>query len=365
MTSRLTRNPHRGHVLDSNRVNFPRAFHVRLPDYAPTPLLDLADLAAELGVGHIWLKDESCRFQMHGYELLGTAWALYREVLGRLQRRVRWASIDELVAGIEPVGALRIVAVSDDELGVATARAARLLGFTAAIYVPAEMDPARVAAIEAEGAEVVAVAGGYDAALAAAALETGADTVIVSDSSFGGFEEIPAWVTEGYATVFEEAIDEIDRREGAAPTAVFVPLGAGALAACAGAYFRVERFGPDLTLVGLEPVEAPCFSDSVPTGARVSLPHPGPSVMAGLARGLPSPAAWDAVMATFDAFVAVDDREALDAVARLDRAGVKVSPAGAASLAGLRRALAPAGGGPPLPLGLDDAVLLVATESSH
>ncbi len=364
MASSLTLNPRRGRTLDSNRVNFPRAFHVRLPDAAPTPLLDLAELATELGLGHVWLKDESRRYQMHGYELLGAGWALYREVLGRLQRRVRWDSVEDLVAKIDAVGPLRIVAVSDDEFGVAAARAARLLGFAAAIYVPAEMDAARVAAVEAEGAEVVAVAGGYDAALAAAAVETGADTVILSDSSWAGFDEIPSWVTEGYTTVFEEAIDEIERRGAPAPDAVFVPLGTGALAAAAGAYFRVERFGPDLWLGGVEPVAAACFSDSVAAGARVALPHPAPSALAGLARGLPSPLAWESVTATFDAFVAIDDDRALTAVDQLARSGVIVSAAGAAGLAGLQAAMvSAAAAGIDLPLGPDRSVLLVATES--
>jgi diaminopropionate ammonia-lyase len=364
MEHRFAPNPQRVREQESNRLNFPRAFHVRLDGYSPTPLLDLPELARDLGVARVWLKDESRRYQMHSFELLGAAWALYREVLGRLGRRVRWETIDELVAAIGPVGPLRVVAVSDNELGVAVARAAALFGFAATVYVPGEMAPARVAAIEAEGADVIAVPGGYDAALAVAATETGDDTVVLSDSSWGGFEEIPTWVTEGYATIFEEAVDEIERRKGTMPDAVLVPLGTGALAAAAGSYFRVEKFDADLWLVGVEPAATPCFVESTAVGRRVAMPDPGASAMTSLARGLPSPLAWDAVSATFDAFVAVDDARAAQAVERLAASGVVVNASGAAALAGaLDLAERAAAGEVDIRLDPESSVLLVATEA--
>jgi diaminopropionate ammonia-lyase len=364
MDPRFAVNPARRREQDDNRLNFPRAFHVRLADYSPTPLLDLTDLARQLGVGRVWLKDESRRYQMHSYEMLGTAWALYREVLGRLGRRLRWDTIDEFVAGIGPVGPLRVIAVSDSEFGVAAARAAKMFGFEAVVYAPGEMAPARLAAIEAEGAEVVAIPGGYDAALAAAATETGANTVVLSDSSWGGFEEIPTWVTDGYTTVFEEAVDEIERRKAAIPDVIVVPLGTGALAASAGTYFRVEKFSSDLWLVGVEPAGAPCFVESAAAGRRVAMPDPAPSTMESLARGLPSPLAWDRVSATFDAFVAVDDQRAVEAVERLAANGVVVSASGAAALAGLLELLERRGQGDgAIRLGDESSVLLVATEA--
>lgn len=362
MVGPVTVNTRRVHELGSNAINFPRAFHVRWPGYAPTPLLDLPDLASELGIGRLWVKDESRRFQMHSFELLGVAWALYREVLGRLGRRVRWESVDDLVLAIEPVRNLRVVAVTDDELGVAVARAARALQLDAVIYAPDEMPPAWFDAVAGEGAEVVAVAGGYDAALAAAALETGDDTVIISDSSWTDFDEIPGWVTEGYATIFEEAVDEIERRGAPAVGAVVVPLGTGALAAATGTFFRVERFGADVALIGVEPTEAPCFSESVISGRRTAMPTPVPSRL-GLARGLPSPLAWEVVSDTFDAVVTVADERVEGAVVRLEAAGVLVSPAGATALAGLIESLEHPVAVESLSLGPDASVLVVATAS--
>lgn len=362
MESDFVVNPMRLHEERSDRLNYPRAFHVRLAGYAPTPLLELPDLAADLGLGRLWVKDESRRYQMQSYELLGAAWALYRVVLGRLERRVRWDTVDELVERIAPVGALRIVVVADDNFGIAAARAARLFGYDALVYTGAEAAPARLAAIEREGARVVAVAGGYDAALAAAATETDDDTVILSDSSWEGFEEIPSWVTDGYTTMFEEANDELEARGAGAPDAVVVPLGVGALAASAGNCYRVERFADDLWLLGVEAADAPCFVESARAGQRVAMPHASPTLMRSLARGLPSPLAWDVVARTFDAFVAVSDEGAVDAVERLAGDGIHASASGAAALAGLIEARGSNAPGE-VPLGEESSVLVVVTEA--
>ena len=152
----------------------------------------------------------------------------------------------------------------------------------------------------------------------------------------------------------------MDRRGAGQPGAVVVPLGVGALAACAGDFFRVERYPEELGLVGVEPVESPCFVESSAAGRRVAMADPAPSVMDGLARGLPSPLAWDVVSTTFDAYVAIDDARAEQAVHLLAAHGVTASAAGAASLGGLldldlglRRDLLPEGA----------SVLVVVTEA--
>lgn len=354
-----------------HRLNFPRALHERLPGYAPTPLLDLSDLAAELGLARVWVKDESSRMGLHSFEVLGASWALYRAVLGRLGRRpARWATVDELRDRIAGVGDLHVVAVSDDGFGPAAARAAALLGFRCTVYLPATCAPARIAAVEAEGATVVATGVTWDDAMAAAAAETGDDTVVLSDSSWPGYDEIPQWVTEGYGTVFEEVDDELDSRGIGPPDVVVVPLGTGALAAAAGSYYRVEpgvtatgavrRFATDLVLVGAEPAVAACFSASAAAGARGSLPVVAPSVMGGLARGLPSPLAWDVVAPTFDGFVSVGEDEADAAVDALRAHGVQASPSGSCAFAGLVALRRAAGRDGPVPDGAH--VLVVCTE---
>ena len=272
--------------------------------------------------------------------MLGASWALYREVLGRLGRRPpRWQGMDDLRVAIEPVGRLRVVTVTDGGFGAGAARAARLFGFDSVVYVPATASPERLASLAREGAEVKAVGTTWDDAMAAAATETGDEVVLLSESSWEGFDEIPQWVTEGYATVFEEVTDELETRGRLAPDAVLVPLGIGALASAGAAWFRTERFSPDLWLAGVEPAGAACWTASLSAGERVTLPGPGVTVAEGLARGLPSPLAWPVVAGALDAVVAVDDPRVLEAAERLAAHGVLASPTGAVAFAGLLEAL--------------------------
>src|SRR5262245_45785210 len=108
------------------RVNLPRAFHERLPDYAPTPLLDSLELAKFAGVGRILVKDETNRLATRSFEILGAAWSIYRSALERLgQRPRRWYGLDDLVPQLDRLRPLRVVTVSDNHFALAVARAAR------------------------------------------------------------------------------------------------------------------------------------------------------------------------------------------------------------------------------------------------
>jgi diaminopropionate ammonia-lyase len=359
-------NPMRERVANQPRLNFARSFHNRLPGAAPTPLLEMRPLADELGLGGLLVKDESARLGLQGYEVLGAGWALYREVLNRLGRRPpRWQGLDDLRASIAPLGPLRVVTVTDGGFGAGVARAARLFGFEAAVYLPATAAPERIAAVEREGARAIAVGTSWDDAMAAAATETGDDVVLLSESSWEGYDDIPAWVTEGYATVFEEVEDELEARGRPVPDAVVVPLGVGALAAAGGAWLRTERFPADLWLGGAEPTAAACWSASIEAEERITLPASGITVMEGLARGLPSPLAWPVVARSYDAVVAVDDDRAVEAAARLADHGVRASPTGAAAFAAVLQALVDrATGIDAIPLGPSARVVVIVTEGA-
>ena len=359
-------NPLREPALHAARLNFARSFHTRLPDASPTPLLELRPLADELGLGSLLVKDESARLGLQGYEVLGAGWALYREALSRLGRRPpRWTGVDELREALAPLGRLRVVAASDGGFGAASARAARLFGFDATIYLPATAAVERVAAVEREGARVVTVGTTWDDAMAAAATETDDDVVLLSDSSWEGFDEVPAWVTEGYATVFEEVDDELDARGRPGPDAVVVPLGIGALASAASSWYRTDHFPSGLWLLGVEPCAAACWSASILAADRITLPSAGVTVMEGLARGLPSALAWPVVSRTFDAIASVDDTRALEAESLLAAHGVHASPTGSTAFAGVLQALVDrVGGDDTIPLGPAARVLVVITEGA-
>jgi diaminopropionate ammonia-lyase len=309
------------------------AFHRRLPGYAVTPVRDLPELAAATGVGRVLVKDESSRMGLPAFKILGASWATYRVLCERLGGEPAWETLDDLAAVVaERLGPLRLVTATDGNHGRAVARMARLLGLDALILVPEGTAEARIEGIASEGAAVDVVPGTYDDAVRVAAELAGERDVVVSDTSWPGYEDPPRWVAEGYATIFAEVEDQAP----APPDVVVVPLGVGALGAAAGACLRAglsPAEGP--LLVGVEPESAACVAAAVEAGHVVEVPGPHRSIMAGLNCGLASLLALPTLTATFGAFVAIDDDRCRAAVRALASAGLDVGETGAAALAGL------------------------------
>lgn len=139
----------------------PLGFHRRLPGYVETPLVDTPRIAEALGVGKVWVKDESARLGLPAFKVLGASWAAYKALEERLPGSAfgDWETVEELKERLEPSRPLDLVAATDGNHGRALARVAGLLGLGARIFVPEEMVAARREAIAGEGAEVVAVKG--------------------------------------------------------------------------------------------------------------------------------------------------------------------------------------------------------------
>lgn len=164
-------------------------FHRSLPDYAVTPLISLPELAKDVGLRHVLLKDESSRLGLPAFKILGASWAIYKAIAARYNLPLT-ASIQEhgMVASKER---LRLVTCTEGNWGRAVARMARYLHITAIIFVPDFMDQATQQKIEGEGAEVVIVDGDYDCSIAKAREEADKDGLLVMDVSWEGYEEIP------------------------------------------------------------------------------------------------------------------------------------------------------------------------------
>lgn len=338
----------------------PRSFHRRLPGYEPTPLVDAPDLARELGIGRLWVKDESARLGLPAFKVLGASWATYRIVADRLGAEPSWSTIDELRAHVATLGPLELVTATDGNHGRAVARAARLLGLGARIFLPAGSARARVEAIASEGAAVAVVDGDYDAAVAHAAAQAGDRSIVVSDTSWPGYATIPTWVAEGYRTLFEE-VDEQLGAAGAGPLdAVLVQTGVGALAVAAVHHHRAADPGGGPLLAVVEPDTADCVAASARAGHPVTVPGPHPSIMAGLNCGTVSEVAWPVLDAGIDAFVTVDDEQAAAAMRSLAAVDVVAGETGGSGLAGLSQLLAEAGGR----LGSESSVLVLNTEGA-
>jgi diaminopropionate ammonia-lyase len=343
------------------------AFHRRLPGYAPTPVHDMPALAQATAVGRVLVKDESSRMGLPAFKILGASWATYRVVCDRLavagvEGDPLWDSLPDLAALVaRHLGPLRLVAATDGNHGRAVARMAKLLGLGATILVPDGTAPARIGGIAAEGAEVRVVPGTYDDAVAESAAMAGERDLVISDTSWPGYEDPPRRVIEGYATIFAELEDQLPELDAPAPDLVMVPLGVGALGAAAASWLRAGlEPGAGPMLVGVEPDSAACVAAAVRAGHVVEVPGPHRSIMAGLNCGLASMLALPAVAAGFDAFVTIDDDRCREAIRSLAAAGLDVGETGAAALGGLVALRAEHGAELPVPA--EATVLLLATE---
>ncbi|MFI9025535.1 diaminopropionate ammonia-lyase [Streptomyces sp. NPDC053560] len=332
-----------------------RSFHSSLPDYSPTPLTELPPLAAELGVGRVFAKDESSRLGLPAFKALGASWAVHRTLAERASN------------GAEP-GPVTLVTATDGNHGRAVARTARLLGQRAQVFVPQGVHPRAVAAIAAEQAQVTEVPGPYDEAVRLAARAAAApDAVLVQDTAWPGYEQIPGWIVEGYSTLCTE-IDEQLVAAGIAqgPGLVAVPVGVGSLGQAVVTHYRSRPSERAPALLSVEPEAAACVLESLVLGEPVSVTT-GETIMAGLNCGTPSSIAWPCLHGGLDAAVAVPDADSARAAADLAALGVSSGPCGAAALAGLRAALTGADADARrTALGLDphSVVVLLSTEGT-
>jgi diaminopropionate ammonia-lyase len=323
-------------VPGATATSEPLSVHRRLPGYQPTRLVDCPEIAARVGVANVWIKDESWRLGLPAFKMLGASYATYRAIVDRLGEEPEWANIDGLRAAVAGLKPLRLVAATDGNHGRAVARMARLLGFEASIYVPQGTVAARIAAIEDEGASVTVVDGDYDAAVRRSAADEAERTIVISDTSWPGYEDTPARVAQGYATVFDEVSDELAARGLAGPDVVIIPVGVGAFASAAVHHYKSESgSGGTPVLIGVEPATANCVMASILAGHLVNVAGPHDSIMAGLNCGTPSQIAWPFVSRGLDTVVAVSDDWTEVAMRELADAGVVAGETGAASLAGL------------------------------
>lgn len=320
-------------------------FHRGLDGYAPTPLVEAPALAAQLGLERLWVKDESERFGLPSFKPLGASWAIAQELARRagLDSPPRPAPDADLSAAFASVEPRVLVAPTDGNHGRAVARFASRWGFAAHILMPAGTAPARIAAVEGEGARVTVVQGTYDETVETAAAMEG-EAIVISDTAWEGYARVPEWVIGGYSTMLWEITDELASRGMPLPDVFAVQIGVGALAAAVVAHVRRWE-GVSTRLVGVEPGDAACALESVRAGRPTLVPGPHRSVMAGLNCGLPAAIAFEALRLGFDEYVTVADHDALAARADLERAGLASGESGAAGLAGLRRALGGTGGG--------------------
>ena len=286
-----------------------RRFHQSFPDYEPTPLARLDHIATMLGVANIWVKDESYRFGLNAFKVLGAVHGLAYLVAHGLGKDVQELSFDLLNARStkERLAETTFVTATDGNHGRAVAWGAQQLGCNAVVYLPKGASAARYEAIKSHGAQVSIIEGNYDDAVQLAAEHAQKHGwILVQDTAREGYEEIPAKIMQGYLTILHEALEQL---EGEIPTHVFVQCGVGSLAAATQAYL-FELFGDKRPLFAVvEPTRAACYYQSMSTPDRRPRKIRGDfdTIMAGLACGEPSTLAWKILRDYADVFVACPD----------------------------------------------------------
>ena len=334
--------------------------HKKLPHYAETPLLKLpSSLTSQLEIGdHVFLKDESNRFGLPAFKILGASWASYRTVTAALNLAPT-TSFDEIRQAVAPGKNVTLHAATDGNFGRAVARMASLMGVTAKIYVPKIMVGETISLIASEGADVLVIQGNYDAAVLAAeraAKESGG--FLVQDNAWPGYEEIPELVAQGYSTMMMEMDRQIEDAVGRQPDLVVVPVGVGSLAHAVIGLQKNKDKGSCPYILAVEPDTAACLRKSL-DGGRITTIDTGDTIMCGMNCGTVSSTSWPFLRAGVDVCVSVSDAEARDASRLLSESGVLTGPCSAGTLAGLRRFIK---SGETLGLGEKPIIVLLGTE---
>ena len=288
--------------------NLAPVFHRGMPGYAPTPLVSLGSLAEKLGVKGFFVKDESGRFGLGAFKVLGGSYAMARILCQRAGIPLDEQTFGRLSAPEfrESFGEVTFVTATDGNHGRGVAWMARQLGMKAVVYMPKGTVPERLENIRALGAEAEILEGNYDHCVrhaAAKAEELG--WILVQDTAWPGYETIPGWIMEGYGTMAGEAAAQLP--EGLVPTHLFLQAGVGSMAAAVAEYFA-RLWGekcPRILIV--EPEEASCFYLTAQAGEIRNVVGEMNSIMAGLCCGEPCTLAWEILRKTACCFISCPD----------------------------------------------------------
>ncbi len=287
-------------------------FHKSLPNYQPTPLVDLKNLAAHYGVKKVWLKDESKRFGLNAFKVLGGSYAIGKYLSQRLGKDINELPYNVLISDEvkKELGDVTFVTATDGNHGRGVAWMANRLKQKSVVYMPKGSAQMRFDAIAREGADVTITDLNYDDAVRLA--NKGAEDygwIMVQDTAWDGYEEIPLWIMQGYSTIINEVVEQLKACGNEKPTHVFLQAGVGSFAGAVQGYLA-HLYGDDRPITVIcEPHGANCIYKSME--ANDGNPHNVggdlTTIMAGLACGEPNTISWKILRDNADFSVSCDD----------------------------------------------------------
>ena len=284
-------------LLDQVEAKKVQQFHGNFREYHPTPLVALPALSKYLRLGSIHVKDESHRFGLNAFKVLGGAYAIGQYLAQKLHRDVESLTFEELVfPSIKAqLGEITFVTATDGNHGRGVAWAANQLGQKAVVYMPKGSCENRAQNIRNHGAECIITDLNYDGAVRLAnqmAEEKG--WIMVQDTAWDGYEEIPTWIMQGYMTLAHEALQQLQDAQASLPTHVFLQAGVGSFAGAVAGFFIQNMKENAPIIVVMEPHQSNCLYLSAV--ANDGQPHKVDgdmlTLMAGLACGEPNTVSW-------------------------------------------------------------------------
>lgn len=287
-------------------------FHKSLPGYKATPLVELDDLAKYYGVQKLWLKDESKRFGLNAFKVLGGSYAIGKYLSQKLGKDMSELPFNVLISDEvkKQLGDVTFVTATDGNHGRGVAWVANKLRQKSVVYMPKGSAQMRFDAIAREGADVTITDLNYDDAVRLA--NKGAEEhgwIMVQDTAWDGYEEIPLWIMQGYSTIINEIVEQLEAAKEEKPTHVFLQAGVGSFAGAVQGYLS-HLYGDDrpITII-CEPHGANCIYKSME--ANDGKPHNVTgdltTIMAGLACGEPNTISWKILRDNSDFSVSCDD----------------------------------------------------------
>ena len=300
-------------VMALSEVTKAREFHQTIPGYKPTPLAKLTNMAEYLGLGEVYVKDESYRFGLNAFKVLGGSFAMARYIAQQTGRDVSELDFETLTSDKlrEEFGQATFFTATDGNHGRGVAWAANRLKQKAVVFMPKGSTETRLKNIQAEGATATIEEVNYDECvrMAAAAAAKTPNGVVVQDTAWEGYEEIPSWIMQGYGTMALEASAQLEENGVARPTHVFVQAGVGSLAGAVQGYFANKYPDNPPTVVVVEADVAACLYKGAVQGDGEEAIVDGDmqTIMAGLACGEPNTTSWDILKNHVSVFIAASD----------------------------------------------------------
>lgn len=312
------------------------------PSYKATDLCSFSGMAQEIGVANIWYKNEAQRFGLKSFKALGGAYAVARQLQQAIvERGEDKPTIADLLAGKcqSLVSELVVSCATDGNHGRSVAWGAQMFGCGCVIYIHRDVSEGRKEAMEAFGATVIRITGNYDESVRTADSEAKANNrIIVSDTSYEGYMEVPKDVALGYTVMLAEIVEQLN---GETPTHVFIQGGVGGLASAVCGYFWDLWDANRPRCIIVEPEQANCLQQSARAGAPVTVTGDLDTLMAGLACGEVSALAWEILANGGDDFLTISE-EAVPALMKVLHRGFATDgavEAGESAVPGLAAAI--------------------------